>query len=162
MPIYIRCSCCGRRLPAGERCPCRKRRHKEYDQYSRDKRSEQFYHSREWISARSAALEEDDGIDVYMYMTRQEIVLADTVHHIIPLKNDWSRRCDMSNLMSLHHDTHSYIEQRYKREKEKMQAELQEMLVRYREMKEGGGQKSFEKTRLTARPPFLTQISENE
>ena len=34
--------------------------------------------------------------------------------------------------MSLHHDTHSLIEQMYKKDKEKIQVELKEMLLEYR------------------------------
>ena len=48
-------------------------------------------------------------------MTEGVILAADTVHHIIPLKEAWDKRCDKQNLMPLHHDTHSKIEQMYKK-----------------------------------------------
>lgn len=57
---------------------------------------------------------------------------ADTVHHIIPLKDNWEKRNDVDNLMSLHHDTHSMIEQMYKQDKDKTVNQLQEMLREYR------------------------------
>ena len=54
-----------------------------------------------------------DKVDVYLYMTQGKIVPADTVHHITPLRDDWNRRLDVNNLMSLHHETHSTIERDY-------------------------------------------------
>ena len=132
MPIYKRCDRCNKRLPAGTKCDCLKKRYKEYDKYSRDKLSESFYHSGEWITARSNALETDKGIDVYVYMTTGELVVADTVHHITPLKDDRTRRCDISNLISLAHDTHSIIESMYKQDKQKTMKMLYEMIGRYR------------------------------
>lgn len=139
MPIYKRCSRCGRRLPSGQQCPCLKQRHREYDKYSRDKRSKDFYGSGEWEQARDAAFEADEGIDVYVYMTKEEIIPADTVHHIIPLKDDWSLRADIGNLMSLHHDTHSMIEQMYRKDKEKTIHILKEILKEFRETRRVGG-----------------------
>lgn len=138
MPIYKRCSRCGKRLPEGTRCLCQKKRHQEYDRYSRDRKSKQYYNSKEWELARTTALEADGGIDVYVFMTTGQIVLADTAHHIIPLKDDWRKRNDIENLMSLSHDTHSLIERQYKKDKDRMQNELKEMLKQYRDMKRGG------------------------
>lgn len=139
MPIYKRCSRCKQRIPSGTTCDCLKQRHKEYDRYFRDKTSKGFYHSSEWIKKRAAVLELDNGIDVYIYMTTGEILLADTVHHIIPLKDDWTKRLDEENLMSLSHDTHSIIEQKYKENKEKIIEELQQLLVRFRAKQAAGG-----------------------
>lgn len=135
MPLFKRCSRCGRRLPAGSTCPCAKRRHQEYDRYSRDRRSKEFYNGQEWISARAAALDVDGGIDVYLYMTQGMVVAADSVHHIVALKDDWSLRAELSNLISLHHDTHSQIEAMYRRDKTGTQELLRKMLDEYR----GGG-----------------------
>ncbi len=132
MPIYKRCSRCGKRLPQGTSCGCLKQRHREYDRYSRDRKSKDFYNSREWLKKRADVMEIDDGIDVYVYMTTGEIVLADTVHHIIPLRDDWEKRLDETNLMSLNHDTHSIIEQQYKKNKPEMIKKLQKMLTEYR------------------------------
>lgn len=138
MPIYKRCFRCGARLPAGTRCECVKQRHKEYDRYSRDRKSRAFYNSSAWEHARSAALEADEGLDVYLYMTEGIVVLADTVHHIIPLQDEWEKRNDISNLMSLSGETHSMIEQMYKKDKDGMEKKLHEMLQKYRSMVRGG------------------------
>lgn len=139
MPIYRRCGRCGKRIQAGSRCPCLKDRHKEYDRFSRDKKSKAFYDSGEWQKARQDALDADDGIDVYVYMTKGEIIAADDVHHIIPLRDDWSRRNDIENLISLSHETHAEIEQAYKANKQEIQSILQKMLKEYRRTGPGGG-----------------------
>lgn len=139
MPIYKRCSRCGKRIPSGSTCPCVKQRHREYDRYSRDRRSRSFYNSKEWKTGRATALEADGGIDVYLFMTEGIIAAADMVHHIIPLKDDWNKRIDIDNMMSLSSDTHSMIEQMYKKNKGEMIRKLQEMLKEYRGQREDGG-----------------------
>lgn len=129
--IYKRCSRCRKRIPSGSRCPCMKLENKEryriYDQNVRNKRSKAFYDSREWQVIRSEILS-DCGIDVYMYMTEGIILAADTLHHIFPLKESWEKRYDKSNLMPLHHDTHSKIELKYKKNKTEMEKLLTKML----------------------------------
>lgn len=138
MSIYKRCSRCGKRLPLGSTCLCLKQRHKEYDKHYRDKRSKTFYDGKEWEAIRLMVLETDGGIDVYLFMTESKVVAADTVHHIIPLKDDWNSRNKIDNLISLHHGTHSMIEKKYRQDKAKMQQELSKMLVEYRKMRRGG------------------------
>lgn len=138
MPIYKRCGRCGKRILSGNTCLCAKSRHKEYDRYSRDKRSKQYYGSKEWELVRAAGLEADAGIDVYVFMTIGQVLIADTVHHIIPLKDDWTKRNDINNLMSLNHDTHSIIEQMYRKDKDGTQKILKKMLQEYRAGRQGG------------------------
>ncbi len=132
MPIYKRCSRCRKRMQAGASCSCIKIRHREYDRFSRNQKAKAFYVSSEWERTRKTVLEMDEGIDVYLYMTEGELVLADTVHHIIPLMDDWEMRCEIENLMSLNHDTHSMIEQLYKEKKTETEQKLKEILRLYR------------------------------
>ena len=68
-----------------------KERYRIYDQNARDQKSKTFYDSREWQLTRSDILSAC-GIDVYVYMTEGVILAADTVHHIIPLKEAWDKR----------------------------------------------------------------------
>ena len=138
MPTYVRCAACGNRIPAGERCTCQAKRHREYDSRYRDSRSKKFYDSEEWRRAKRRALDLD-GMDVYMFMTTGRIMAADTVHHIIPLRDDWAKRCTASNLMSLHHTTHSRIEQEYRKNKNSMIRKLTVMLKKFRELTDRGG-----------------------
>lgn len=135
MPIYKRCSRCGKRIEAGTTCQCLMDRHKEYDKYSRDRRSKQYYNSREWEAVREHVLQLDEGIDVYVYMTQGIVIRADTVHHIVPLRENWSLRNNVNNLISLNHDTHSMIEQQYRKNKNEMQEELKAMVQHYRSEK---------------------------
>lgn len=135
MPIYKRCSRCGKRIEAGTTCQCLKDRHKEYDKYSRDRRSKQYYNSREWETVREHVLQLDEGIDVYVYMTQGIVIRADTVHHIVPLKENWNLRSNEDNLISLNHDTHSMIEQQYRKNKNEMQEALKAMVQQYRSEK---------------------------
>lgn len=135
MPIYKRCSRCGKRIEAGTTCQCLKDRHKEYDKYSRDRRSKQYYNSREWEAVREHVLQLDEGIDVYVYMTQGIVIRADTVHHIVPLKENWNLRSNEDNLISLNHDTHSMLEQQYRKNKNEMQEALKAMVQQYRSEK---------------------------
>lgn len=77
----------------------------------------------------------DEGIDVYVYMTQGIVIRADTVHHIVPLRENWSLRNNVNNLISLNHDTHSMIEQQYRKNKNEMQEELKAMVQHYRSEK---------------------------
>ena len=133
MPIYKRCSRCGKRVDSGSTCQCIKERHKEYDRYSRDRESKGFYSGKEWKRARLSALELDEGIDVYLFMTQGEVVVANTVHHIIPLRTDKRLGVELTNLMSLNHNTHSEIEKKYKNNESEMMSKLSHMLMKYRE-----------------------------
>lgn len=135
MPIYKHCSRCGKRIEAGTTCQCLKDRHKEYDKYSRDRRSKQYYNSGEWEAVREHVLQLDEGIDVYVYMTQSIVIRADTVHHIVPLKENWNLRSNEDNLISLNHDTHSMIEQQYRKNKNEMQEALKAMVQQYRSEK---------------------------
>lgn len=139
MPIYRRCGRCGRRIQAGSRCPCLKERHKEYDKFSRDKRSKTFYDSKEWEQARRDTLELDGYIDVYVFVKTGKMIVANEVHHINPLRDVWEKRCDTNNLISLSHESHSEIEQMYRKNKEETQKMLSEMIRIYRAEADGGG-----------------------
>lgn len=78
-------------------------------------------------------------MDVYLFMTEGVVVKADSVHHIVPLRDDWTRRCDISNLMSLSHESHSRIEAGYKKDKRGIEERLQAMLIEYRRLADAGG-----------------------
>lgn len=137
--LYKRCQNCGRRVPINEVCPCVKarsrERHKAYDSEGRDRESKAFYNSIAWQRTRERVLAIDGGIDVYLYMTKGIIKAADTIHHIVPLKDDYSKRLDTDNLMSLNHGTHSEIESMYDYYgKKAMEKKLSRMLKTYRKI----------------------------
>lgn len=109
MPIYKRCGRCGKRLPSGTKCECLKERHREYDKYTRDKVTDAFYHSDEWELAREDAKAYYTGIDIYSYYVLDKLEYGQTVHHIIPLRDDWSKRVDKRNLIYLTESNHQLI-----------------------------------------------------
>lgn len=131
--IYKRCSRCGKRLEAGQTCECVKQRHKEYDKYSRDKEASQFYSSASWKRMRQYILDKYDSIDVYAYILYGQIEKADTVHHIIELKDDKSQALVEQNLIPVSSSTHNIIHASYdksKADKQAMQSILYECLRR--------------------------------
>lgn len=141
--IYKICSRCGRRVPEGTTCECQLRRraesNKHYDRYQRDRKSTDFYRSPEWQLTRQRVLRLDHNLDVYQYVVNGRVMVADTVHHIVPLKSDWNRRLDVNNLMSLHHDTHSMIEREYITQGERIMAQmLHKVLAEYRAQNAAG------------------------
>ena len=68
---------------------------KRYSINRDDKKEQDFYRSHLWITARDTAIIRCYGIDMYEYYTTGLIIEADTVHHIIPIKDDWSKRIDL-------------------------------------------------------------------
>lgn len=167
MPIYKRCSRCNKRIPEGTTCECAKKknqeRYREYDKTRRDAKAKAFYNSKEWESARAAAIDIDDGIDVYLYMTQGIIEAADMVHHIAPLRDDWDKRADVGNLISLSNRTHGEIEEKYKKNKTQTMKELTDMLIKYRSKEgEGGIKKVLASASRPRRLSLLAQISKNK
>lgn len=116
-------------------------RHAEYDRSRRDRKAKAFYNSAEWQMARAAALARDTGIDVYIYLTEHRIVPANMVHHIVELREDYSRRSELSNLISVSRETHEgVIREAYKKPgtKRKMQQELRKAVENYQKVVAGG------------------------
>lgn len=111
-----------------------KERHKEYDAHCRNRTAKTFYNSSEWRMARARALARDTGIDIYLYIMEGVVVAADTVHHIIELSEDYSKRCDPDNLISISEATHSMISKAYKdaAKKAQMQQTLRECISEYK------------------------------
>ena len=131
--IYKRCSMCGKRLPTGQECQCRSRqtsdRNKRYDKHQRNKQSYDFYHSPAWLAVRQRVLDRADGLDEYEMYASSRVVLANTVHHIVPLSEDKSKAIDMTNLIAVSSATHNMIHSRYDSgNKQVMQEELRKAI----------------------------------
>jgi len=78
---------------------------KDYDKRVRSKRDNifrKFYHSKEWRQTRARALQRDNYL-----CSRCKVRVADTVHHIISTRTDWSKRLDINNLKSIYSSCHS-------------------------------------------------------
>lgn len=142
MPIYRRCGRCGTRYETGQQCPrCaalvtqdNRIRYRQYDKYRRDKEAKKFYDSEEWKITRAYVLALDE-LDVYEYMTNGKEIPADTVHHIIPYRDDNTKALDPDNLMSLSAASHAAVEALYKVDKQTEERKLREMLEKFRKLK---------------------------
>ena len=138
--IYKHCSRCGRRLRVGETCSCQTAYKKNYNKFNRDKAFERFRRSKEWLRIRQAVIDRDDGIDQYALHTTGKLIPGTSVHHIIPLADDWSRRLDMSNLILLSEQTHGEIEKIYQT---KDKSAMQEVLFSILKHNTEGAMKKF-------------------
>lgn len=127
--IWKRCSRCGKRLPTGVTCDCIKQRHKEYNQYSRDKTSADFYDSTDWKKMRKRVMQIYDGMDLYLYETTGEVVAAETVHHIEPLKDNWDKRLDVMNLIPVSASTHNQIHKLYETKQRETENKLRAIVT---------------------------------
>ena len=96
-------------MPAGAICGCQKRRYQEEDKYTKDDKYKLFYKSRSWNRARDIAIDFYGGLDIYSLYVLGRMEYGQTVHHIIPLKECWERRTDVSNLIYLTESNHQII-----------------------------------------------------
>lgn len=138
--IYKRCSKCGRRVPTGKKCECLKKieqaRQKYYDKNQRDKRVTAFYNSKEWHTLQKMAVEKFNGLDVLQLYQDHKITPGRIVHHIIPIKEDWSRRLDIHNLILLTDESHYAVHQRMDKGDKSVRKELMQLVLRWEREKQ--------------------------
>ena len=107
-------------------------RYIDYNKHRRDSKTARFYTSREWLQTRGLILSAYDFVDLYAFHVLHEIRRADTVHHITELKEDWTRRLDVSNLIPLASTTHNTIHTLYDKDaatKAATQATLRQLIA---------------------------------
>lgn len=131
------CSRCGKIVPVGQRCTCQPAYRRDYNRFRRDKRIQRFRASDEWKRVRQQVIERDEGLDQYVLHETGELKAGFSVHHIVPLSEDWSRRTDPSNLITLSDDTHASIEYRYKGKQRDALQSLLFSIVQEREQQRG-------------------------
>ena len=107
---------CGKVIPynikaCGE-CKCkieleRKQNIKHYKKatYERDSKYNKFYKSKVWNSVRQLAIIRDHAL-CKDCLAKNTITSYNTVHHIIPIKEDWSKKLDIDNLICLCESCH--------------------------------------------------------
>lgn len=105
MPIFRRCNRCGKRILEGTRCDCIQKRYGEYDR-TRDKKQKEFYGSGEWQTLSTIMRLNYQGFDVYELCVNNVSVSGQTVHHVIPIEDDWELRFEESNLILLSESNH--------------------------------------------------------
>lgn len=107
---------CGKVIPYSiKRCPeCevkaeqeRKQHIKYYKKntYERDSKYNKFYKSKEWNTVRKLAIVRDHAL-CKDCLDKNTITPYNTVHHIVPIKEDWSRKLDINNLICLCESCH--------------------------------------------------------
>ena len=107
---------CGKVIPynlkACDGCKCkieleRKQNTKHYTKatYERDSKYNKFYKSKVWNSVRQLAIIRDHAL-CKDCLAKNTITSYNTVHHIIPIKEDWSKKLDIDNLICLCESCH--------------------------------------------------------
>lgn len=131
---------CGVKIDKSDKCCPRcisyyrdrsKERYRLYDEKKRDNAAHAFYLSTEWKTIREVILTRFKFIDVYIYYTRGVVVQADTVHHIIEISEDSTRKLDETNLFPVSRATHEKIHRLYKKDKIATQQMLFNLLTRW-------------------------------
>lgn len=74
----------------------------------KDKKYTEFYHSIEWKKTKALALSVNYGLCQHC-LKNKKIKTAEMVHHIIPIKEDWNKRLELSNLIALCNQCHNSI-----------------------------------------------------
>lgn len=135
MPIYKRCSRCGKRLLEGTQCECRKARHKEYKRYRGDSEEQSFYSSSAWLSIKETLKDRYKELDIYSYYVLNKVEYGQTMHHIEELKDNWSRRLDKDNIIYLTESNHQLIHKLYRESPQKKKETMKllfELVERYK------------------------------
>ncbi|MCY8074263.1 HNH endonuclease [Bacillus haynesii] len=81
---------------------------KHYNKHSRNKTITSFYKSTEWKRTRELVLLRDNRL-CQRCLREHRFTHADMVHHIVEVKQDWSKRLDLSNLESLCNACHNKV-----------------------------------------------------
>lgn len=111
--MMLKVCSCGKAIPMN-RSQCssckdkRKERHKQYDEHKRDETTSKFYKSNKWRKLRNARNAKDNGL-CQRCLRDGKIKKADICHHIVEVKDDWSRRLDINNLEMVCSGCHNKI-----------------------------------------------------
>lgn len=109
--IYKRCSRCGKRIPAGEKCNCIKTTHKrEYISATGIKKN---YHLNRWVKLRDSLLSLYSYTDQWALL-HGEMKPAEIIHHIIPAEEDPALFWSPDNLIPVSRASHDAIHELYR------------------------------------------------
>jgi 5-methylcytosine-specific restriction enzyme A len=112
--VLLKLCRCGKPIPMEEEtcsnCKQDTERHKLYDKHRRDKKSTAFYKSKEWRVLSNKVYIKQKGMCQECLKNKRMVTgtvdkngkfKRNIVDHIIPIKVDWSKRLDESNLQVL-------------------------------------------------------------
>jgi hypothetical protein len=112
---------------------------KDYDNSRRTDREWLFYKTNAWEQTRCHILSRYNYMDLYSYYVEHIIVQANTVHHIVEVRDDWSKRLDVNNLIPCTNGTHTRIHKLYLDDKKNTQDLLRQLINKYdNEFRAGG------------------------
>lgn len=120
--IYKRCSHCGKRIPSGTTCKCRKR------EYCKPQGIYTLYHTQRWQNLRATVMARYNGVDQWALHEHSRIEYAETVHHIIPTADNEELFFSVDNLIPVSRGSHDEIHALYKVDKQRVQERLQEIV----------------------------------
>ena len=90
-----------------------------------------FYHSSGWETLRDYVLKKYKGLDVFAYFIENRIVPATTGHHIVELKEDYSKGLIIDNIIPVSDESHRKIHMLYRKDKEGIQVMLKRLLKKW-------------------------------
>ena len=93
---------CGKHTATAEAQEAQRQNH--YDKrvrLTRDKQYHSFYKSGEWERIKQYIHNRYHGMCLYSLLVDGNVVQADAVHHIEPIKEAWGKRYDIGNLIPL-------------------------------------------------------------
>lgn len=110
-----------------------KYRHRRYNRQRTDLREQQFYKSSDWKHLVKYLASYYHGLCVVSYVIDHKIVPYQTMHHIIPVKDDWSKRFDSNCIIPLSESMHQQVEKAYREgRKAEVQKRLFDLLAEFR------------------------------
>lgn len=117
MATYRRCGKCGKKIPQGTKCECLKESIKEYNnriRYNKDNiKYSKFYSSTSWRKLSKYIRIKYNDLCLRCYIKDKVIVPADVVHHITEIREDYSKRLEENNLITLCHSCHNNLHANY-------------------------------------------------
>ena len=90
-----------------------------------------FYQSKGWRLLRSNMTEYYFNMCVWSYYEYGVIKFGNQLHHIVEIKEDFTKRLDANNLILLSQEAHQMIHQMYKYDKVAIQKKLREYVERF-------------------------------
>lgn len=141
MPVYRKCTQCGKKVLDGTLCVCeinkKRKNYKDYKERLKQNETESklidFYHSIGWIKLRESVAIHQFGLDL-IELSRGNIVRADTYHHIKEVREHWELRLDKNNIIGLTSNNHNKVHAMMnKSDKDKIstQSALQDILIKF-------------------------------
>lgn len=104
--------------------------YKKYKANRKDLKEQRFYSSSEWIFTRDVVKQRDHGF-CKLCESKNTLSFVDSVHHIEEIKDNWSKRTNMDNLICLCDRCHYYVHKKYNKsitDKKMMQDKLRELV----------------------------------